>query len=63
MKKLIINGIESGNCSTYFQHAGNWCFVLVNRIEIRIPMDEIKLFTSSDDLDITTRRKNFVKRY
>ena len=63
MKKLVINGTAMVNCSTYFQSAGNWCFVLNNRIEIRVPMDEIKRVTSSEDLDVLTYRKNFVKEY
>ncbi len=54
---LIINGKTMGTCSAYHQRPGSWCFTMENRIEILVPMDEIKWFTSSGVLEIITFRK------
>ena len=55
-KHLIINDTDFGEVSTYYQDRDDmkWCFALENEIEIRIPFNIIKLFTSNGDLEIIT---------
>lgn len=54
--KLIIDDVNQGECTKYHQKKNAWSFTLENEIEIIVPFQVIKLFTSSGELEIITHK-------
>lgn len=54
--KLIIDDVNQGECIGYHQKKNAWSFTLENGIEIIVPFQKIKLFTSSGKLEIITHK-------
>ena len=57
--KLSINGIEIGECDKYEKYGPKsayfgWQFWMKNGTQIRVPFENIKLFTSAGALEIIT---------
>lgn len=52
--KLIINGTQFGDVTTYQQDREKkaWVFTFTNKLTVSVPFSEIKMFTSSGTLEI-----------